>query len=428
MAIIDLRGGDNNSEILAQMLLRQQQAEQAREELAIRKKHLELTAQEAQMKQQQQAAQQQSMLNAFMQAAQDPNIMQSGIGGQMQQALGGMADARTSTPQAFAQVNALAGPQEMGNKVAPSAIDQQRAELDAERTTKNILRYLPEDEGQKFLLGVKLMQQGVPKEAVEWMIPESAMQTAQRVELNLKNKRTLDTEAADNAAFELLKEQGFKVASAVGANALLSDIVKADAAFKNTMKAQKDQQAFTANENEKARANTNANAAIGRLTQFETDIRKEFMGSDVVKRSQAVVQSYGKILEQAAKKTGAADIALAYAFINMQDQTAAREGEQKILRQAGSMEDRISARFGKWRRGTVFSDGVRQQILDAAGDMLKGHKAAVDELSGYYAKRASERGIDPRRILFDPLGPSIKKIDEEKARREYADAVKSSRP
>lgn len=419
--VIDLRGGDNNSEILAQMLIRKQQAEQAKEELKIRQQALDIQMQEHQAKQAQQAAQQQTTLASFMQAQRDPNLA-----AMTQPALAALGNANVPNAQAFGMVNAVAAPRDMGdgNKSAPSVLDQRRADMEADRAIADAVGLMTPDEGQKFRVGMHLLQIGLPKEKVDWFIPETAIQKAQRIKVELENKTTVDTRAADQRAYETLTAQGFKLAGPAGASAFNNDLIKADRAFKREMDKQHDQQEFTAAENAKSRIEAARAAQIKLLSDKEDGLRKDFQSSDVVKRAGQVVQSYGKVQQVAQLKTGPGDVALAYAFINMQDQTAAREGEQKILRAAGSIEDRISARFGKWQRGTVFSDDVREQIVKAAEEMMRGQQSAVKQLADYYTKNAKEYKLDPSRIIFDPIAPALEKIEADKRKHKIDKALR----
>jgi hypothetical protein len=401
--------GESTSDWLLKLLVAKQQQEVQKEQLGLRKKELEQQAQEYQQKQAMQEAETarqqgpmlaaQSALQAMLQQAAAPAMAQyNPMNGQMM----GAPQMGEPAPQAAQQYGQLAqqvSPQQaLGAAPTFAARAQaQQEEKKAERALTNMKNVLTPDEYSRLRAGLELKMQlgdAMPTDALKPFIPETALEAAQRADM-------ITERVSNEDAQKYLASKGIHV-GADGANAMLQTLHLNDRRFAQSRE-------LTRMANDRA----DARALLSRATDIEKGLRSDFQNSQVTKASQTMAKEYSRILKHASAKTGVSDEALVFAFVHMQDQTAARDAEREAIKSSGSIYNYISAKFGKWAKGTKLSDDVRQQLVAAAGDMLTSQKGSQDAYSTFVRKNATESGIDPTRVLYDPFSEVITQAEDE---------------
>lgn len=385
-----------NKQLMQVAAMRQAQEAQ-KEDLKLRQAHLKLQQEQHAMEQQQQQTQQAGAIQSFLGALADPSM------GQLTQPAAGMlGDARVSTPDALSQVNAVAAPQQMGGRVAPSMIDSRRAEQQFGSYMKTLKQHLPEGEFSQFEAAVNLVQAGVPKELVDSFIPETAKEVADRLKVLEETRSIADKTQSDTYAQGYLAKKynisvGMNDANKMLQNLIMADRLAGQARSLESLRQQGD------------KANN--------LTGIENQLRDNFEKSPVVKSAQSVVQAYSNVVTAAARaradNSGPSDQALIFQFVHMQDNTAARDSERQAIQQAGSIENYITARFGKYKAGEVLADEVRQKLVKAAEDLLNTSGASLDAYMQHYGKIATGSGVDPARIMYNPITATKAKAEDD---------------
>jgi hypothetical protein len=394
--------GESTSDWMLKLLVAKQQQEVHDEQIRLQKEELKLRQQKFQTEQAEQQSQQQGVLQNFLQAAQDP-----AMGQMVQPAMQALGNANIPTPMAMGEVNRVAAPGGTAADPRPSMIEQVRGERAHEQAMDKYMSQLKQSmdpvQFSRFNAVVGLVQQGVPKETLEHYI-ESEKDIADRLKV-LEDTRGMKNKNESDAYAQQYLAERYKINVGVAqANDTLRSLVLADRAAAQARSLEQLRQ-----EGQK----------VGSLVQIENQLRDNFEQSPVVKTSQSMAGSYGRLRASAAAKTGPADQALIFQFVNMQDQTAARDSERAAIQAAGSLADYISVRFGtKWTSGEVLSDDVRKKIVATAEQMLVAQQASLGAYMDHYNKIATGSGIDPSRIMYDPMSGPMKKADEQAARIE----------
>jgi hypothetical protein len=251
---------------------------------------------------------------------------------------------------------------------------------------------------------------GLDNELVKPFLPPTALQAAQTLDALEEARSKKSAAESDAAAMTYLQSIGIKMPGPKGAQQMLVNMTLADRAAG---------QARSLAGYNQDREDTRAGAKQAtELAKIETDMRKNWEDSPVVKQAQAVAFSHGKLkrLEATPAPSGATDRAIVYAFINMQDNTAAREGEQKAMEQAGGLENYIKTRFqtgSRWKMGELFTPEVRQRILAAADEMANAQKDVLGGYSEWTNRLAKESGLKPENVTYDPYEKTMQAVDDE---------------
>ena len=402
---------------ISQLLLAMAEQRQQDEQLRIQRERLALDKKQADA-----AAQTQQAQTLQTQAGADQQLLAATMSGNPQlramamPTLQSYANAQVPLPVSNANARALGtrpSPSE------PSPLESKQAQLAQEAATERYLaqlrQHLSPVEYSKFEAGLGLEQAGVPKELVDWTIPETAREAAMRLKDLQEITKYGNERAADEGAFQILRDRyGILLGGPSGAQNVLSDMVLNDRLNAQARRLQE----------EKAGLDTTKE-----LRGIETQIRNSFEQSQVTKLSQDLVYSYGKVLRLANQPapTGPSDTALVFAFINMQDQTAARDAERRELQAAGSVEERITARFGRWKQGTLLSEEQRTGVALAAQEMWEAQKVAQESYTKWVSDNSSRSGVDPSHVTYDVLGEAEAKIQEDIARMKMSRALGNRR-
>lgn len=399
---------DQFGKTLLETFVRQQQNQLAQQQLKIAQAAQKLREKEFQAQQQQAAAQQGAALAqtgglASQLAAGDPQAQQVAalLGPGFQQALGGLANANVPSAPA---VGAAASFGQQPSPSQPSPISaaraqvQQQAELD--RLMSRFKSAMTPEEFGRFEAAISLEQLGVPKEMVDFAIPETAKEAVDRL-LVLQRVNEAETAAeSDAGAFTILRDRyGIQLGGPAGAQKVLADMVLADRKFAQARQAA-------------------AEERPQKIATLERQLRQDFEQSQVTKASQRIASSFSRILKLASKEnpTGASDTGLVFAFIQMQDESTVREGERRELQTAASVQDRISRQFGTWRVGTILSDSQRRAIVDAARQLFNAQQVAQQSYTDWVRENATNSGVNPDAVTIDIFGDILERLGPDLAR------------
>jgi hypothetical protein len=400
---------------LMQLAAMRQAQEAQKEQNKIEKEKLKIAQEKHAMEQQQQQTQQASAMQTFLGAVADPSMQQM-----VQPGLEMLGNAQVSSQNALAQVNAVAAPQQMGGKVGPSQIEAKRAQIQADAATERYMSQLQKsmtpDEFSRFQAVVGLIEQGVPKETVEHYV-ESQKDIADRLKVLEETRGMKDKAASDAYAQKYLAEKYKISVGTVDANKTLQNMVLADRAAAQARALE----AFRQQGDQKLEGMK----VTGELRKIQDSMRTNFEQSPVVKTAQTMASAYGRILKSATAKTGPSDQQLIFAFINMQDQTAARDSERQALQASGSIGNYITAKFGKWKEGTVLADEVRQKIVAASKDMLDSHASSLNAYMQWYGDIAGKSGLDVSAVMYNPMDRPIQEAETEADRLRLRNIMKN---
>lgn len=187
-----------------------------------------------------------------------------------------------------------------------------------------------------------------------------------RSELSLFGQSKIDTEAAKRASLK---------ANAARADKLLSlkrELASISAAARSSKDA-------------KTASRSSASLTLRAATAYST----------LIKPFEEAQDNYHKLEAVLSQATGPADYQAILLAVHQIDDTAAREGEVKLFRNAASWDTRLSQALGRLTTGELLEPDNRQAILEAAAALnsaVQQRRAAVDE---QYAAIASDAGLNP---------------------------------
>ena len=174
----------------------------------------------------------------------------------------------------------------------------------------------------------------------------------------------------------------------------------------------KEQQRFTAEENEKNRTATatrDTNKEKGEVAKTAIELRKEFQNQQTYKDTQTVASSYQKIMS--TTDSGAGDISLIFAYMKLVDPgSTVREGEFATAASAGGVPDKIVNIYNKALRGEKLAPNVRQQFRSESKNIMGAQMKRYKSLADQYARLATQSGIPPEDVVL-PIGISEAKTD-----------------
>jgi hypothetical protein len=106
--------------------------------------------------------------------------------------------------------------------------------------------------------------------------------------------------------------------------------------------------------------------------------------------------------EAAKSKGGAADIALVFGFMKMQDpRSTVREGEVASVKNATNVSDRIQGLYNSLLKGTILGDQQRAQVIKEAQAAYAAASLMQNRVTKTYTERAMRAGLDPRDVVMD---------------------------
>lgn len=397
-------------EQMLQLSLARQKREAMEEDLKLRKDNLKFQQEEAAAKQQQdqlanaqtqgpQMAAQQMLSQMANQAAQP--MMPMGM-----PVANGVANPLPQAVNDFQQMQKTAT-RDQALAAAPGLASAAQQEQRLGRILESMRKFLPPDEMNGMEIAIEAARMGLPENLYKSFIRPTAQDAAETLvkQEEAKSKKTL--RESNEVAFKYLAEKGVNLGGPDGAQDMLAKMVL-------QQKAAAANRALTAYGHDRADARAAAERTV-EAGKVATTMRKNWESSPVVQQAQAVAFSYGKIREAVANPVqgGINDQAIIYAFINMQDNTAARDAERKAMQDAGGLQNYIKTKFstGRWKMGDVFTDEVRQRVVAAADGMLASQQATLGSYNEWTEKLAKDSGVDPSLIMYDPYKKTLEEVD-----------------
>lgn len=157
-------------------------------------------------------------------------------------------------------------------------------------------------------------------------------------------------------------------------------------------------------------AEKNAREA-GKIPEGEDSLRKEFRSRDEVKKYATIQQSYAQMqiaagVPEADSGRAAADIAMVYNFMRLQDPTSTvRESEFATAENAGGVSDKIRNLYNRLQKGDRLPPTVRQGFLEQAERDYGTFQRTYEGVRKEYQDLAAKRGLNPGNVLgeYAPL-------------------------
>jgi hypothetical protein len=120
----------------------------------------------------------------------------------------------------------------------------------------------------------------------------------------------------------------------------------------------------------------------------------------VVKNTEEIAQAVKKILN--TSPTGPGDISLLVAYMKMVDPgSTVRENEFATAQNAGGVAANVRNIYNRVVEGDKLPEHIRTQFRDEARKILKGQMGRYEATAKPYRRMASERGMDPARVVLD---------------------------
>jgi hypothetical protein len=148
----------------------------------------------------------------------------------------------------------------------------------------------------------------------------------------------------------------------------------------------------------------------GKGFQNEETLRREFTATmdPYVKLAQA----YRKIETAATNPSGAGDISLIFGYMKILDPgSTVMQGEQADARNAGNVPETVRAFYNRALTGERLDPKVRSDFLGQARNLVESQRALSDDVVERYKSLATEYGLKPERVTFDPF-KRVKKPEE----------------
>jgi hypothetical protein len=144
-------------------------------------------------------------------------------------------------------------------------------------------------------------------------------------------------------------------------------------------------------------------AALKDTRDYATNLRKEYIGSDVIKNEKIVKIAASQIASAVNDPSSAGDIRLITNYMKTIDpSTGVKEGEFANAANAGGVPDRIRAEFNRIRRGERLTPEQRADFAKQALLQAQSYLEPANKLRQGYIAQAQKYGIDPQEVIFDP--------------------------
>jgi hypothetical protein len=386
---------------LMQLAAMRQAQEAQKEQNKIEKEKLKIAQEKHAMEQQQQQTQQASAMQTFLGAVADPSMQQM-----VQPGLQALGNANMGPQQVNAQINAVAAPQMMGNKVGPSQIDQAREKQKQLAVRQYVKDNSTADEFKQYEMGNAVYQQALAasgddeyaRSMSKSFVPPTAMEAEQLAEFKETRRRAKSKEEHDNIAAQQLKQKyGIDMVPEQAA-ALWADIEKSDRVFR-----QNRELVLLRERGE------NERSIRAKQTKILETLNSNFQQNSVVKSAATAATGYAKIKElqseRGTKMPGHDHIALMDAFVRLATGTVVREQQVKLIKGARSLPESVQVTLSNWliKGGSVLSEEQVKNIYAAADAMIEPYKRQYRDVAGVYSARAEMNGVDPGLFITDPF-------------------------
>jgi hypothetical protein len=137
-----------------------------------------------------------------------------------------------------------------------------------------------------------------------------------------------------------------------------------------------------------------------------TTLRKE--ATTQLSEYQKFGDAWGRVQEAAMNPSPANDIALIFAYMKILDPTSVvREGEFATAANAGSIPQRVWARYNKLMRGEELNAEQRNDFLSSAYGLVRSQHRNAQRIVDRYGNLAAGYGVNPKAVAENPLAWAI---------------------
>ena len=137
-----------------------------------------------------------------------------------------------------------------------------------------------------------------------------------------------------------------------------------------------------------------------------TTLRKE--ATTQLSEYQKFGDAWGRVQEAAMNPSPANDIALIFAYMKILDPTSAvREGEFATAANAGSIPQRVWAKYNKLMRGEELNAEQRNDFLSSAYGLVRSQHRNAQRIVDRYGNLAAGYGVNPKAVAENPLAWAI---------------------
>jgi hypothetical protein len=137
-----------------------------------------------------------------------------------------------------------------------------------------------------------------------------------------------------------------------------------------------------------------------------TTLRKEATAQ--LSEYQKFGDAWGRVQEAAMNPSPANDIALIFAYMKILDPASAvREGEFATAANAGSIPQRVWARYNKLMRGEELNAEQRNDFLSSAYGLVRSQHRNAQRIVDRYGNLAAGYGVNPKAVAENPLAWAI---------------------
>jgi hypothetical protein len=137
-----------------------------------------------------------------------------------------------------------------------------------------------------------------------------------------------------------------------------------------------------------------------------TTLRKE--ATTQLSEYQKFGDAWGRVQEAAMNPSPANDIALIFAYMKILDPTSAvREGEFATAASAGSIPQRVWAKYNKLMRGEELNAEQRNDFLSSAYGLVRSQHRNAQRIVDRYGNLAAGYGLNPKAVAENPLAWAI---------------------
>jgi len=142
-----------------------------------------------------------------------------------------------------------------------------------------------------------------------------------------------------------------------------------------------------------------------KLLSLATGLRKEFSGQS--KTFIEVRDAYNRIAASAEDPSAAGDLALIFNFMKVLDPgSVVREGEFATAETAGSIPQRIWAKYNKVLQGERLSPEQRKDFVQRGERLYKRQEQSHKKLIREYSRIGTDYGVPSSHVIVDYLNPA----------------------
>lgn len=138
-------------------------------------------------------------------------------------------------------------------------------------------------------------------------------------------------------------------------------------------------------------------------------LRKEYQRQKVVSDSYIVKSAHERLQHGINNPTAAGDIALLYGYMKILDPgSTVRESEFATAQNAGSIPERIWAKFNQAKSGQRLTESQRKDFAQSAKGTYQGQLKVLRDVNAKYKELAKSRGLAPKDLLLQGERKKIK--------------------